>query len=104
MTVRIRGKAKLAVAQNLHDDLGMYSLVQSQALQTTLLTPHHCKLFGQARITVTLATGIPADVCGEVNLGYLDPRSIDIATWSQNQNEDMLVVPHAGEILYRLAT
>jgi lactate racemase len=59
----------------------------------------------QPRNTVTLATGgIPADVCREINLGYLDPRSIDIATWSQNQNEEMLVVPHAGEILYRLAT
>ncbi len=57
----------------------------------------------QPRIAVTLATGISAAVCREVNLGYLDPRSIDVATWPQNHDE-MLVVPHAGEMLYRMAT
>ena len=57
----------------------------------------------QPRIAVTLATGISAAVCREVNLGYLDRRSIDVATWPQNHDE-MLVVPHAGEMLYRMAT
>jgi hypothetical protein len=49
---------------------------------------------------VTLATGIPKAECEAVNLGYLDPRDIDIDAW--RDNPDTLVVPHAGEQLYRL--
>jgi len=46
------------------------------------------------RIQVTLATGIPEERCRRINLGYLDPRE---------GREDVLVVPHAGEKLYRLS-
>jgi hypothetical protein len=35
-----------------------------------------------------------------VNLGYLDPGDIDIDAW--RDDPDTLVVPHAGEQLYRL--
>ena len=54
------------------------------------------------RISVTLATSIPEDVCRSVNLGYRDFRSIDIAEWKAKQNGDLLVVDNAGQLLYRL--
>jgi nickel-dependent lactate racemase len=54
------------------------------------------------RITVTLATAIPAEVCEQINLGYRDPRSINPTEWANREKEGILVVPHAGEILYKL--
>jgi nickel-dependent lactate racemase len=54
------------------------------------------------RIQVTLATGIPEERCRHLNLGYLDPASVNIAAWEGRENEDILVVPKAGEMLYRL--
>ncbi|MBM4429321.1 MAG: DUF2088 domain-containing protein [Chloroflexi bacterium] len=56
----------------------------------------------QPRIQVTLATGIPEEVCRQVNLGYRDPASINPQAWLERQEEDLLVVPQAGEELYRL--
>ena len=52
------------------------------------------------RVTVTLATGIPEDVTRAVNLDYLDPAGVDPAAWAADP--DTLVVPDAGEDLYRL--
>ena len=54
------------------------------------------------RIRVTLATGIPESVCRSINLGYLDPATINLGEWRNRENEGILVVPRAGEILYRL--
>src|SRR5450759_524600 len=54
------------------------------------------------RIKVTLATSIPEDDCRSVNLGYADYRLINIADWKAKQNEDLLVVENAGQLLYRL--
>ena len=54
------------------------------------------------RIRVTLATGIPKERCERINLGYLDPATIDPKEWEGRQYEGLLVVPHAGEVLYRL--
>ncbi|MBX5450377.1 lactate racemase domain-containing protein [Thermogemmatispora sp.] len=54
------------------------------------------------RIQVTLATGIDAERCRRVNLGYRDPRTIDPATWQGREAEGILVVEHAGEVLHRL--
>jgi nickel-dependent lactate racemase len=54
------------------------------------------------RIQVTLATGIPRDRCERVNLGYLDPATIDINSWQNREGEGMLVIPKAGEMLYRV--
>jgi nickel-dependent lactate racemase len=56
------------------------------------------------RIQVTLATGIPRERCERVNLGYRDPATIDPQEWMERarEDEDLLVVPHAGEMLYRL--
>jgi nickel-dependent lactate racemase len=52
------------------------------------------------RVAVTLATGIPEQVTRSINLGYLDPATIDPAAW--DADPDTLVVPDAGEDLYRL--
>lgn len=56
------------------------------------------------RITVTLATGIPEEVCAAHGLGYRDPATIDVRRWTDDADPDVLVVPDAGEILYRLRT
>ena len=55
------------------------------------------------RIEVVLATGIPEDVCGEINLGHADAASIDIEAHQGREEEGILVVPNAGEMLYRLS-
>ena len=54
------------------------------------------------RIHVTLATGIPRERCERVNLGYRDPDTINPAEWAGREDEGILLVPHAGEMLYRL--
>jgi nickel-dependent lactate racemase len=56
----------------------------------------------RARIQVTLATGIPLERCEAVNLGYLDPDAIEIAEWQGREDQGILVVPKAGEMLYRV--
>jgi hypothetical protein len=55
------------------------------------------------RITVTLATGIPEERCRRINLGYLDPASVRLGEWRNREDEGVLLVPRAGEMLYRLA-
>ena len=54
------------------------------------------------RVQVTLATQIPEDVCRAINLGYRDPRSINVADYQDREDEGILYVPKAGEMLYRL--
>jgi len=53
------------------------------------------------RIAVTLATAIPEERCRLVNLGYLDYRKINAEEWKGCEQEGILLVPHAGEMLYR---
>jgi nickel-dependent lactate racemase len=53
------------------------------------------------RIQVTLATGIPEERCRRVNLGYADYRTIDPEEWAGREEVGVLLVPHAGETLYR---
>jgi nickel-dependent lactate racemase len=52
------------------------------------------------RIHVTLATAISEERSRRINLGYLNPATVDVEEWLQSK--DTLVVPHAGEMLYRL--
>jgi len=52
------------------------------------------------RIQVTLATGIPEERCRRVNLGYADYRDINPQEWQDHEHAGMLLVPHAGEVLY----
>jgi lactate racemase len=54
------------------------------------------------RIQVTLATGIPKEVCQEINLGYRDPATIDLKEFANREEEGVLLVPKAGEMLYHL--
>jgi nickel-dependent lactate racemase len=54
------------------------------------------------RIQVTLATSIPEERCRRVNLGYRDYRTINPDDWRNREDEGYLLVPHAGEVLYRL--
>ena len=54
------------------------------------------------RIKVTLATAIPEEICKKVNLGYRDPATINIDDWIDREDEGILYVPKAGEMLYRL--
>jgi nickel-dependent lactate racemase len=54
----------------------------------------------RCRLTVTLATGIPADVVRAANLNYRDPATIDLEAFEADP--DTFVVPQAGEVLFRL--
>jgi nickel-dependent lactate racemase len=54
------------------------------------------------RIRVVLATGIPKEKCEQINLGYMNPAEIRIADYVGREDEGILYVDHAGEILYRL--
>ncbi|HTT67399.1 MAG TPA: lactate racemase domain-containing protein [Gemmatimonadales bacterium] len=54
------------------------------------------------RTTVTLATGIPEALCRKINLGWRDPASIHPEAWRDREGEGRLLVPQAGETLYRL--
>ena len=53
------------------------------------------------RAKVTLATGIPEAVCREINLGYRDWRSIRVEDYANRESEGVLLVPKAGEQLYK---
>lgn len=55
------------------------------------------------RIQVILATGIPEEVCRRINLGFRDPRTIKLEEFQGREDEGVLVVPNAGEQLWRLA-
>ncbi|NSW76877.1 MAG: DUF2088 domain-containing protein [Candidatus Atribacteria bacterium] len=55
------------------------------------------------RIEVILATGIPKDLCRQINLGYMDYRHIRIEDYEGKEDKGVLYVPRAGEMLHRLA-
>ncbi len=54
------------------------------------------------RARVTLATGIPKETCKKINFGYRDPATIDIESYANREDEGVLLVRKAGEMLYRL--
>jgi nickel-dependent lactate racemase len=54
----------------------------------------------KGRVTVTLATGIPENTVRAANLDYLNPAHVDRQT--MEADPDTLVIPQAGEVLYRL--
>jgi nickel-dependent lactate racemase len=55
------------------------------------------------RIRVTLATSIPRERCERIGLGYLDPDTVDLDAWRGREDEGIVVVPRAGEMLYRVS-
>jgi nickel-dependent lactate racemase len=55
-------------------------------------------------VKVTLASKISAEDCARLNLGYLDPAQVNVNEWNDREEDGVLYVPKAGEILYRLRT
>jgi nickel-dependent lactate racemase len=54
------------------------------------------------RVQVTLATGLPEELCRSIDLGYCDPARINPADWAGREAEGVLMVPKAGEVLFRV--
>lgn len=54
------------------------------------------------RVTVTLASQIPPEVCERISLAYRDPATIDVESFANRQDEGILLVRKAGEHLHRL--
>jgi len=53
-------------------------------------------------VNVVLATSIPRETCDRINLGYKDPSGIRLSDYVDREEEGILFVDHAGEILYRM--
>jgi nickel-dependent lactate racemase len=53
-------------------------------------------------VHVTLSSKISAEDCAHLHLGYLDPIKVNVDDWKDRQDEGILYVPRAGEVLYRL--
>ncbi|HPP66633.1 MAG TPA: lactate racemase domain-containing protein [bacterium] len=51
------------------------------------------------RINVCLATKISKQTCEQINLDYVNPNTLDISSF---KNNDSLIVENAGEVLFRL--
>jgi hypothetical protein len=51
-----------------------------------------------------LATGIGRQRCEKVNLDYMNPDDINIADYEDREDEGILLVHHAGEVLHRLSS
>ncbi len=56
----------------------------------------------QCRIKLTIASQIPESVCRQINLGYRDPATIDIESFANRENDGVLLVRKAGEMLHQL--
>jgi nickel-dependent lactate racemase len=56
------------------------------------------------RANVVLATGINKQRCEKVNLRYMNPSDINIPDYENKEDEGILVVHHAGEVLHRLSS
>lgn len=56
----------------------------------------------KANVTVTLASKISPEDCARLNLGYLDPVSVNPADWQNREDEGILYVAKAGEMLYKV--
>ncbi len=53
------------------------------------------------RVRVTLASRVPEETCAALALGYADPDRIDPRDFQGREEEGILFVPKAGEILYK---
>jgi lactate racemase len=52
-------------------------------------------------VHVILSSKVSAEDCARLNLGYIDPAKINITEWQNQEDNGVLYVPRAGEILYR---
>lgn len=53
-------------------------------------------------VRLILASKIPAEDCAKLNLGYMDPGTINPADWQNREDEGILYVTKAGEMLYKV--
>ena len=56
----------------------------------------------KCRVKVTLATRIPREICEKINMGWRDPDSINPDDYANREDEGVLLVPKAGEMLFQL--
>ena len=56
------------------------------------------------RAEVIVASQLSESKCRQINLGYRDPAGINPEDFANREEEGILLVPHAGERLFRLAT
>ena len=56
------------------------------------------------RIQVVLATSIPRETCERIHLGYMNPDDINPDDYMNREDQGILYVERAGEILHRLAS
>jgi lactate racemase len=72
---------------------------------------HSTHLRGSGRMTdgiempnvkLSLASRISAEECALLNLGYADPDRINMRDWEGRENEGVLLVRKAGEMLYKV--
>jgi nickel-dependent lactate racemase len=56
----------------------------------------------KCRVQVTLASKVPRAKCEKINLAYRDPAGIRAEDFAGRESEGVLLVPKAGEMLYRL--
>jgi nickel-dependent lactate racemase len=56
----------------------------------------------KCNVNVVLATGIPEARCKKINLGFMDPSTVKVSQYEGREDEGILVVHHAGEVLHRL--
>ena len=54
------------------------------------------------RIEVVLASAIDEETCKKISLGYLDPDTIDLDDYRGLEDESILFVEKAGEVLHRV--
>ncbi len=54
------------------------------------------------RISVTLASQISPEDCAQLSLGYINPADVNPSDWQNREDEGILYVPKAGEMLYRV--
>jgi lactate racemase len=53
-------------------------------------------------VRLVLASQIPPEDCARLNLEYMDPATINPADWQDREDEGILYVPKAGEMLYKV--
>ncbi|MGB3717573.1 MAG: lactate racemase domain-containing protein [Candidatus Promineifilaceae bacterium] len=54
------------------------------------------------RAQVSLATQLSPEDCAQLALGYVNPDEINVSEWQGREDEGILYVPKAGEMLYRV--
>jgi nickel-dependent lactate racemase len=56
----------------------------------------------KCRAQVTLASQIPPERCRQIALGYRDPNNIRVEDFANREDDGVLLVPKAGEMLFQL--